>query len=162
LQQISPGFDEKNLLTMQINLPNPYNQPEKKIVFFEGLQQRVAALPGVETVGLITELPLAHQSADFNFNVEGRPTPPAGQSPHADFRNINHAYFRAMRIPLLRGRGFTEAEVHDNAKVVLISDVLAQRFFAGEEPLGQRLYMGSVNKGLTKSSVSSATCDIAG
>jgi len=148
LQQVRPGFDEKNLLTAQINLPNPYNQPEKKTQFYEQLQQRVAALPGVESVGLITELPLANQAADFGFTVEGRPAPTAGQGPHADIRNVNHDYFRVMRIPLLKGRYFTKAEVHENAKVALISDVLAQRFFAGENPLGQRLRFGSIDQAL--------------
>jgi putative ABC transport system permease protein len=147
LQQVSPGFDAQNLLTVRIDLPNPYVQPEKKIIFYEQLQQAVAALPGVDAVGLVTELPLARQSADFGFNIDGRPDPPDGQGPHADIRNINHAYFRAMRIPLLKGRHFTEAEVHDNAKVVLISDALAQRFFAGEDPLGQRLRLTSLNQG---------------
>ena len=137
LQRVSPGFDEKNLLTVRIDLPNPYAEPEKKAVFFEQLQERVAALPGVQAVGLITELPLARQSADFSFKIEGRAD--TGQDPHADMRNVNHDYFRAMRIPLLKGRWFTAAEVRDNAKVVLISEVLAQRFFAGEDPLGQRL-----------------------
>jgi putative ABC transport system permease protein len=146
LQQVRPGFDEKNLLTAQINLPNPYNQPQKKTQFYEQLQQRVSALPGVESVGLITELPLAHQAADFGFTVEGRPAPPAGQGPHADIRNVNHDYFRAMRIPLLKGRYFTEAEVHENAKVALISDVLAQRFFNGENPLGGHLRFGSIDQ----------------
>ncbi|PYJ87057.1 MAG: permease, partial [Verrucomicrobia bacterium] len=139
-QRVSPGFDEKNLLTVRIDLPNPYAEPERKAVFFEQLQERVAALPGVQAVGLITELPLARQSADFSFKIEGRAD--TGQDPHADMRNVNHDYFRAMRIPLLKGRWFTAAEVHENAKVVLISDVLAQRFFAGEDPLGQRLRPG--------------------
>jgi putative ABC transport system permease protein len=146
LQQVSPGFDEKNLLTVRIDLPNPYAQPEKKAQFYEQLQQRVAALPGVESVGLVTELPLARQSADFGFTIEGRPAPPAGQEPHADLRSVNHNYFRAMRIPLLKGRYFTEAEVHDNAPVVVISEVLAERFFAGENPLGQRLRVSAMNR----------------
>jgi len=139
LQQVSPGFDEHNVLTVRIDLSNPYAQPEKKALFFEQLQQRVAALPGVEAVGLVTELPLTWQSADSWFNIAGRPAPITDRGPHADIRNVNHDYFRAMRIPLRRGRYFTEAEVRDNAKVVLISELLARRFFAGEDPLGQRL-----------------------
>jgi putative ABC transport system permease protein len=146
LQKVSPGFDEKNVLTVRMDLPNPYAQPERKATFFEELQQRVAALPGVEAVGLVTELPLARQSADFNFRVEGRPPTDHEQSPHADIRNVNHDYFRAMRIPLLKGRSFTQAEVHDNAHVILISELLAQRFFAGEDPLGQRLRLSSLNQ----------------
>ena len=146
LQQVGTGFEEKNLLTARIDLPNPYAQPEKKAIFFEQLQERVAALPGVEAVGLVTELPLASQSADFSFSIDGRPAQAPGQGFHADIRNVNHAYFRAMRIPLLKGRDFTEAEVHDNAKVVLISDVLAQRYFVGEEALGQHLRLSSLNQ----------------
>jgi len=146
LQQVSPGFDENNLLTARIDMPNPYGQPEKKRQFFEQLQQRVSALPGVEAVGLVTELPLARQSADFKFKIEGRPEPAPGQDPHADIRNVNHDYFRAMRIPLRMGRNFIEAEVRESAKVVLISDELARLYFAGEDPLGQRLLAGSLSR----------------
>ena len=144
LQQVNPGFDEKNLLTARIDIPNPYAQPEKKAQFFDQLQQRVAALPGVEAVGLITELPLAGQSADLPFRIAGRPEPLPGQSPHADIRAVNHDYFRAMRIPLLKGRYFTEEDVRDNAKVVLISEELARLYFAGDEPIGQRLIRRAV------------------
>jgi putative ABC transport system permease protein len=143
LQQVSPGFDETRLLTARIDIPNPYAQPEKKQQFFEQLQQRIAGLPGVEAVGLVTELPLANQSANFKFRIEGRPEPAPGQSPDADIRAVNHDYFRAMRIPLLKGRYFTEAEVRDNAKVVLISEELARLYFAGENPVGQRIHRGS-------------------
>ena len=146
LQNVSPGFDEKRLLTVRIDLPNPYDEPERKALFFEQLQQRVAALPGVEAVGLITELPLARQSADFDFRIEGRPESDPGRSPHADIRNVNHDYFRAMRIPLLKGRQFTETDLRDKAKVVVISAVLAQRFFAGENPLGQRLRLATAGQ----------------
>jgi putative ABC transport system permease protein len=146
LQQVSPGFDEKNLLTARIDVPNPYGQPEKKQQFFEQLQQRVAALPGVEAVGLVTELPLANQSANFKFKIEGRPESPPGQEPDTDIRNVNHEYFRAMRIPLRKGRSFTEADVREGAKVVLISDELARLYFTGEDPLGQRLVAGSLSK----------------
>jgi predicted permease len=146
LQHVSPGFDEKNLLTAQIRIPNPFAQPEKKQRFFEQLQQRLAALPGVEAVGLITELPLANQIAHFKFKIEGSPEPDPGQTPDADIRNVNHNYFRAMRIPLLKGRYFTEADVSGNAKVVVISDELARLYFAGEDPVGRRLLRGPLGK----------------
>jgi putative ABC transport system permease protein len=139
LQQVRPGFDETNLLTAKIDLPNPYAQPEKKTQFFEQLQRRVAALPGVEAVGLVTELPLAHQSSDFQFKIEGRSTQNPEQTIHADIRGVNHDYFRAMRIPLLKGRFFAETEAHENAKLAIISDVLARRFFAGEDPIGKSI-----------------------
>ena len=139
LEQVSPGFDATHLLTARIDLPNPYADPAKKANFFEQLQERVAALPGVEAVGLVTELPLANQSADVRFTIEGRPPTDPGHSPSADIRNVNHNYLRALRIPLLRGRSFTGGDVRENGKVVLISELLAKRYFAGEDPLGQRL-----------------------
>jgi putative ABC transport system permease protein len=141
LQQVRLGFDEKNLLTARLELPNPYAQPAKKTQFFEQLQERVAALPGVEAVGFITELPLTRQSADFRFKIEGSSTQTSEQNVHADLRNINHDYFRAIQIPLLRGRNVTEAEVHDSAPVVLISDAFARRYFIDEDPLGKYVRM---------------------
>src|SRR5262249_951989 len=66
--------------------------------------------------------------------------------PHADIRNVNHDYFRAMRIPMRKGRDFTEAEVRESAKVVLISDELARLYFTGEDPLGQRLLAGPLSR----------------
>jgi putative ABC transport system permease protein len=146
LGQVSPGFDEKNLLTARLDLPNPYAEPEKKQQFFEQLQHRVAALPGVEAVGMITELPLAGQSADRPFRIEGRLEPLPGQTPNADIRAVNHDYFRAMGIPLLKGRTFTEADVRSNAKVVLISEELARLYFAGEDPIGRRIFRGAVGQ----------------
>ncbi len=146
LRQVSTGFDEKNLLTVRIDLPDPYARPEEKAMFFEQLQQRVASLPGVEAVGMVTELPLARQSADLPFKVEARADQNSGGDGYADIRNVNHDYFRAMRIPQLKGRNFTEAEVHENAKVVVISEVLARRFFAGEDPLGRRLRVELLSK----------------
>jgi putative ABC transport system permease protein len=140
MQRVGLGFDSTNLLTARIEIPNPYAQAEKKIAFFEQLQERIRALPGVEAVGMVTELPLANQSSDFNFKIVGRPEPAPGKSPHADIRNVNHDYFRAMRIPLLRGRSFTENDVRTNAKVVLISDILAKHHFQNEDPIGQRIY----------------------
>jgi putative ABC transport system permease protein len=146
LQQVRPGFDEKNLLTMRIDLPNPYAQPEQKAQFFDQVQQRVAALRGVEAVGLVTELPLTRSSADMPFKIAGGAGNSSEQSAHGDIRNINHAYFQAMRIPLLKGRNVTAAEVRSGAKVVVISELLAQRFFIGEEPLGQRLLLEALGK----------------
>jgi len=143
LQSVRPGFDSRNLLTARIDLPNPYSEPAQKTLFFEQLQQRVAALPGVEAVGLGTELPLTRQSGDFWFTIEGRPVPADDQGFHADIRNVNHDYFRAMRIPFQRGRPFSEAEVHNDDPVALISEVLARRYFATEDPIGQRLRLRS-------------------
>jgi putative ABC transport system permease protein len=75
------------------------------------------------------------------FTVEGRPAASISESRGADFRRVNLQYFKALRIPLLRGRNFTEQEVKQSAKVLVISELLASQVFPNEEPLGKRLIM---------------------
>ena len=95
----------------------------------------------MEDVGLISELPLSGQRNDIQYVVEGRPPVASDQMFDDDFRRVNQHYFSAMRIPLLRGRNFTEQEVRESAKVVIISDLLARRVFPDEEPIGKRLIL---------------------
>jgi len=140
LQHVDPGFDPDNVLTMRIDLsPNKYNTPEKTSNFFQQLEARVAGLPGVETVGSVTELPLSGQPNDIPFTVEGRPPVAPGQEFDADFRRVNQNYFSALRIPLLRGRTFTAQEARQGDLVTIVSQQLVDAVFPNEEPLGKRL-----------------------
>ncbi len=91
---------------------------------------------------MITELPLSGQLNDTPFSVEGRPPVEPNQRFGADFRRVNQDYLRSMRIPLRRGRGFTEQEVRQNATVVLVSETLASAVFPNEDPLGKWLLLG--------------------
>ena len=147
LQDTSPGFDPRNVLTMGVNLPGEkYDAPEKSASFFAELESRVAGLPGVESVGLVSELPLSGQPNDMPYTVEGRPPVSIDQAFDDDFRRVNTNYFKALGIPFLRGRNFTEQEVREGAKVVIISDLLARQVFPNEEPLGKRLIMSFGNR----------------
>ena len=140
LQNVDPGFDANNVLTMRLALArNKYDTPEKATNFLTELQTRAGNLPGVETVGLITELPLSGQLNDVPFTVEGRPPVTVDQAFGADFRRINENYFSALRIPLLRGRNFTDQEVRQGDEVVIVSQQLVDQVFPNEEPLGKRL-----------------------
>jgi putative ABC transport system permease protein len=140
LQNTNPGFDANNVLTMRVDLPRgKYDSAEKASNFFQQLEQRLAGLPGIESVGFITELPLSGQPNDTPFTVEGRPPVAPGQEFGADFRRISQNYFQTLRIPLLRGRNFTEQEVRDNAKVIVVSESLVTTVFPNEEALGKRL-----------------------
>ena len=140
LQNVNPGFDAANVLTFRVDLSRTkYDAPENVANFFQQLEARVAGLPGVETVGLVSELPLSGQLNDLPFTVEGRPPVPPGQEFGADFRRINENYFNALRIPLLRGRNFTAQEVRQSDKVTVVSQQLVDAVFPNEEPLGKRL-----------------------
>ena len=141
LQQVDPGFDSDNLVTLRLDIPAArYRQPEQVIGFHEQLKQGLAAIPGVQSVGMISQLPLGGSGNDGPFRIEGRPRDPNDRVT-ADDRSVDHEYFRTMNIPLLRGRQFTEQEARTSARVVIISDSMAQRFFPNEDPVGKRLLL---------------------
>src|SRR5258705_1689078 len=147
LQNTSPGFDAHNMLTMRVDLPQQkYGTPDRTTSFFQQLEGRIGSLPGVETVGLVSELPLSGQPNDMPYTVEGRPPVSMDQAYDDDFRMVNQQYFRALRIPLLSGRNFTEQEVRQSAKVLLISELLAEQVFPNEDPIGKRLVMAMGNQ----------------
>ncbi len=147
LENINPGFDSSNVVTMRIDLPQKkYGTPEAKANFWEQFQSRVGAIPGVETVGLVSELPLSGQPNDMPYTVEGRAAGARNQAFDNDFRRVNTDYFRALHIPFLRGRNFTAQEVRQGAQVVIISESLVQQTFPNEEPLGKRLVMTFGNR----------------
>ena len=140
LQNVHPGFDTNSVLTFRIDLPRKKYAGEGKAGdFFQQLETRVASLPGVQSVGLITELPLSGQLNDIPFTVEGRPPVSSDQAFDADFRRVNENYFSTLHIPLLRGRNFTEQEVRQRDKVTVVSQALVDAVFPNEEPLGKRL-----------------------
>jgi len=142
LQNVDPGFDPNNVLTLRVDLPRQkYNTPEKASNFFEQLETRVAGLPGVEAVGLITDLPLSGEARDMPYRVEGRPA--TSDIAFIDFRRVNKNYFSAMRIPLRRGRNFTEQEVRQSDKAIVVSQAFVDSVFPNEEALGKRLIIWS-------------------
>jgi putative ABC transport system permease protein len=147
LQNTNPGFESSNVLTMRIDLPRKkYDKPENLSSLWEQFQSRVSALPGVESVGLVSELPLSGQPNDMPYTVEGRAPGAPNQAFDDDFRRVNQDYFRALRIPFLRGRNFTPQEVRDGAKVLIVSEALVSQVFPNEEPLGKRLVMSFGNQ----------------
>jgi putative ABC transport system permease protein len=147
LKNTHPGFDAHNLLTMRVDLTEQkYPTPEKTAQFFRELETRIGSLPGVESMGTVSELPLSGQPNDMPYTVEGRPPVASDEVYDDDFRRVNQNYFATLRIPLLRGRNFTAQEVSQSAKVVIISELLSSQVFPNEEPLGKRLVLGMGNQ----------------
>ncbi|MDQ1557189.1 MAG: hypothetical protein QOD32_249 [Pyrinomonadaceae bacterium] len=141
LQNVQPGFAPDNLLTVEIGLPEQKYSDDKLIAnFYRQLIARVQALPGVATVGAVSHLPLSGAEEIDGFSVEGRPdSTETGFTQSADFRVVAPDYFRAMGIPLLRGRPFDARDRADAPGVMIIDEAFARRFFPGEDPLGKRV-----------------------
>ena len=147
LQGVNPGFDSNNVMTARLDIARKkYDTAEKRANFLNDIQTRVGNLPGVETVGVVTELPLSGQPNDMPFTVEGRPPASPDQAFGADWRRINENYFNALRIPLLRGRNFTPQEVRKSDSVVIVSQSLVDQVFPNEDPLGKRLILAIGDK----------------
>ena len=134
------GCATKNVLTMQIALPDArYGKPAQADAFFERLITQVRNEPGVRKAGLVTLLPGEGYGGDNIFNIIEHPPLTKGEFQFAIHRAADPGYFDAMQIPLLRGRSFREGERLQQAKAVVVSDLFARRFFAGEDPIGKHL-----------------------
>jgi putative ABC transport system permease protein len=141
LQKVDRGFNSDNVLTMVLRLPEgKYKEDQQFVDFFHQATERIRALPGVSSVGMVNFLPLyGGLGSATGFTVEGRPAPPPGQEPTTNVRVADTGYFSAMGIPLMRGRTFTDTESKEARHVVLINQAMAQKHFPGEDPLGKRI-----------------------
>ncbi len=146
LRQVNTGFSTENMLTMRMVLPMPkYAKPEARRAFYDETLQRVKALPGVESAGMISFLPLSFNGMNFSFSVEGQASPGDMKLPFALYRVVSPDYFQAMGIPLQRGRFFDAHDSPDSPPVIVISRQLGERYWPGEDPTGKRLKIGPLD-----------------
>lgn len=136
-----PGFDSTNVLTVRFSLPQvTYTNRDSIVEFYEKLQSRLSALPGIQDTGLVSILPLAPKSVSFvHFTRPDQPPAKREDTPSTNYRMITPDYFRAMGIPLVAGRQFTEEDDGDRPPVAIVSSVLAKNHFADRSPIGQRV-----------------------
>jgi putative ABC transport system permease protein len=143
LRNTDPGFDSSNTLTASLSLASArYDTDEKIADFYRRLVERVRAMPGVESVGAVTPLPLSENGYSFSFSIVGQPPLPPGQGQSASARFVTPEYFRAQGIPLRAGRVFTDADKAGAPGAIVVNEAFARRYFPGVEPLGQRLSLG--------------------
>ncbi|HEY7237397.1 MAG TPA: ABC transporter permease [Gemmatimonadaceae bacterium] len=143
LVNVDPGFDPRGVLATQIVLSGPkYDSASQVGVFFDQLAQRVAALPGVQGTAVTTVPPLAGTGYTSDFVIAGRP---AGEYyTEITHRSVTPDYFRVMRVPLRRGRFFTAADRQGAPPVLIINEQIAQKYFKGQNPVGQRITFDKV------------------
>lgn len=135
LLNVDPGFEARNLLTFQVNLP--YSAARERQSFYDRLSTDVQSLPGVQAVGAVSRLPLGEGNITTSFTIEGRAIP-EGQLPSVDYRIATDSYFPAMGIPILEGRLADPR----NASEVNINQTGARRFWPGQSPIGRRVKFG--------------------
>jgi predicted permease len=143
LQSVPPGFTTEHVLTMEVAAAGKKYQDEKDVKpiinFYKEVESRVAHLPGVVSVGVISGLPLTGEVGWGVISVEGY-TPPPGQELQTDERFAGADYFRTLEIPLRKGRFFTEDDTADKPQVAIIDEKFAQRFWPDGDPIGKHLW----------------------
>jgi predicted permease len=139
LSLVDPGFDQRGLMSMRISLTTPkYDSAAQLTGAANGVMSRIAALPHVRAVTATSSLPLADGGPDVELHVGGR-SYPEGREPYAFIRLVAPNYFAAMRIPMVRGRGFAERDNGTAMRVVVVSEPLARRLWPGKDPVGARI-----------------------
>jgi putative ABC transport system permease protein len=147
LQGVSPGFATRNLLVMRLSLPKgQYSNPEAVTAFYEQLSARMDDLPGVESAGATSVLPLSGSNVRINFAILGRPTPSLSEQPITQYRMTGPDYFRTMKIPILSGRDFTYSDTPHSQAVAIISDCFARRYWPGASPIGAHIKIDDNNQ----------------
>jgi putative ABC transport system permease protein len=147
LRGVDPGVSPARVVTMQVTLPRTkYSKNEQRLGLYEQLLARVKGVPGVETAALASSLPPDIQTLWNEFTIEGRPPRPDSELPVGDYIIVSPEYFRALGVPVLRGRAFTEADREGAPPVCLINQTLAREFFPGEDPVGRRLKQGGADR----------------
>jgi putative ABC transport system permease protein len=152
LAQVNPGFETNNLLTADINYPrrpaSAYPKGEEgdrqrlqeRGDFLRAIEQKVATLPGVQSVGVINDLPVTGElDSAGTFRIEGDQNVNWANDPQAEWKSVTPNYFNAIGVPLLKGRAFSEHDTSQSPAIILINETLARRFIPGEDPIGKRL-----------------------
>ena len=130
---LDPGFRPEHLLTMQMTLPARVATPEARRAYYAQWFERLAALPGVTSVGGTTRIPLGSTSVTTSVQVESRPLP-ASELPEVEFRRAMHDYFVTMGIPIKRGRGFTAEDGPNAPPVVVVNEAMARKRLRQRRP----------------------------
>ncbi|MBZ5536611.1 MAG: ABC transporter permease [Acidobacteriia bacterium] len=140
LLRVNPGFDPQNVLTFPVSLPlHRYSQSAQQAEFFRRLVERVERLPGVDAAGVGSSLPLEGGGRYVFFCPEGRVCEGIGKDPLIAHRQVSPDYFRALHIPLLKGRGFTDQDTTEALPVAIINQMTADRFWPGQDPIGKHI-----------------------
>ena len=141
---IDPGLNPKNVLTMQISLPQAdlYYSPPVHARFCQDLDEHVGAVSGVVSVGAVAHLPLTGANAGRGFLIEGQPDPGAGNIPNANYSVACPNYFRTMGIPLIAGREFTHQDTVGAPEVIVINETMAREFWPKQDPVAKRIRLG--------------------
>ena len=146
LARVTPGFTADRSLSVQLSLPpSGYATRDSLVHFYEALEERLRIVPGVETTGVVSLLPLSGLLSTMDVAFPDRPAPPPDEVPQAHFRVASPGYFAAAGITVLAGRAFTEHDRTDAQRVTIVSRTFADRHWPGAPAVGKSVQIAQGN-----------------
>jgi putative ABC transport system permease protein len=142
LTGVDPGFRAENVLTLEVILPGSKYDSAQRTPFFASVLERLRALPGVQAVGAVNNLPMSGEENIDAITIEGRPRPEPNEIALADTRSAMPGYFEAMGIALLRGRFLEERDAAEGQPVAVVDETMAKTYWPDEDPIGKRFHRG--------------------
>jgi predicted permease len=144
LLHVENGFATTHLATFQVAAPDSsYSKPEQKVALFREITRRLSSLPGVESVGITSDLPVQCNCDTDWIRIVGKPF--HGEHNEVDERDVTPGYLPTLKVRLLRGRLFSEDDDASQPLKIVINDALAQKYFPGEDPIGQKVANGNLD-----------------
>ncbi|HEY6290336.1 MAG TPA: ABC transporter permease [Terriglobia bacterium] len=140
LQQVDPGFDSTNVITMWMPMTSAqYPDGPRIISYLDQVRERLEALPGVAAAATTSDLPLEGWSEGMPFQIEGHPFIDIASRPSANYKRVSSSYLSALRLRLLKGRWLADTDTNGTLPVIVINQIMANRYFKGEDPMGKRI-----------------------
>jgi len=138
VQHYDLGFDPAHVLNLTIDPHEAGYDEAQARIFYQGLLERVRAIPGVKSASLAASVPMGYYNLAASIQIPSYETPQGQRAPYAGYNEISPGYLGTMRIPLIRGRDIRDSDNQNSPRVALISQTMADRYWRGEDPLGRR------------------------
>jgi len=143
VERMDIGFDPNQLLNVRLDPSiNNFSDAQTK-EFYRALEATIRAVPGVQSASLASAVPIGYTLGRQAVYIEGRPVPPGQKAPELPFNSVDAPYFDTLRIRVLLGRAFTEADTETSPRVAIVNETMAQHFWPGENPIGRRFSLTS-------------------
>src|SRR5271157_31406 len=148
LQQVNPGFDSTNVITMWLPMTSKQYPDGPRIISYLGqVMEKLRAVPGVREVATTSGLPLEGWSEGMPFLIEGQPFVDLANRPAANYKRVSPSYLSALQMRLLKGRWLAETDTEGSLPVIVVNETMVKRYFKGQDPIGKRILIQQIIPG---------------
>ncbi len=148
LETVETGFQVSGVASAYFSLPKTvYAKDEQQAAFMTSLEERLRAIPGVQSAALIDAIPFSNNGGSASFSIQGQARSSNAPPPHGNIHLISPGFFATLRVPFVQGRDFTDEDRKTTEQVAIVDEVLAHQYWPGQDPLGQHISLGDPNKG---------------